>query len=103
MLKSVIHDSDDDRCRTILSHVRSVIPDDGRLLIIERVLPPTVDGTTPPQMYLSDLNMLVNVGGRERARTDFEKLCADAGFRLASKTSLPPPAGFSLVEAEPMS
>jgi O-methyltransferase domain/Dimerisation domain len=102
MLKSVIHDWDDDRCRTILSHVRSVIPDDGRLLIIERVLPPIVDGTTPPQMYLSDLNMLVNVGGRERTRSDFEKLCADTGFRLTASTPLPPPAGFSLVDAEPM-
>jgi hypothetical protein len=102
MLKSVIHDWGDDRCRTILGHVRGVIPDDGRLLIIERVLPPTVDGTLPAQTYLSDLNMLVNVGGRERTRPEFEKLCADAGFRLTSITALPPPAAFSLVEAEPM-
>jgi O-methyltransferase/methyltransferase family protein len=99
MLKSVIHDWDDDRCHTILSHVRSVTPDDGRLLIIERVLPPTVDGTVPPQTYLSDLNMLVNVGGRERTRTEFERLCADTGFRL---TSITPLTAISLLEAEPM-
>jgi hypothetical protein len=53
-------------------------------------------------MYLSDLNMLVNVGGRERTRADFEKLCADAGFRLAAVTPLPPPAAFSLLVAEPV-
>jgi O-methyltransferase domain/Dimerisation domain len=103
MLKSVIHDWDDERCRTILGHVRSVIPAHGRLLIIEPVLPPTVDGTMPPQMYLSDLNMLVNVGGRERTRADFETLCSDAGFRLSTVTPLPPPAAFSLLDAEPIS
>jgi hypothetical protein len=102
MLKSVIHDWDDDRCRTILGHVRDVIPSDGRLLIIERVLPPIVDGTLPPQMHLSDLNMLVNVGGRERTRADFEKLCSDARFRLTTVTPLPPPAAFSLLDAEPI-
>jgi hypothetical protein len=102
MLKSVIHDWDDDRCGTILGHVRSVIPADGRLLIIEPVLPPTVDGTLPPQMYLSDLNMLVNVGGRERTRADFETLCSEAGFKLNSVTPLPEPAAFSLLDAEPV-
>jgi hypothetical protein len=103
MIKSVLHDWDDDRASTILSHVRRVIPPHGRLLVIEPVLPPTVDGALPPQMYLSDLNMMVLLGGRERTRADFEKLCADAGFRLTAVTPLPPPAAFSLLEAEPMS
>jgi O-methyltransferase domain/Dimerisation domain len=102
VIKSVIHDWDDERCRTILGHVRSVIPDDGRLLIIEPVFPPKVDGTQPPPMYLSDLNMLVNLGGRERTRAEFEELCSDTGFRLTSVTPLPPPAAFSLLEAEPV-
>ncbi|HEX2284578.1 MAG TPA: methyltransferase, partial [Mycobacterium sp.] len=102
MIKSVLHDWDDERCRTILGHVRAVIPDDGRLLIIEPVFPPKVDGTQPPTMYLSDLNMLVNLGGRERTRAEFEQLCSDTGFRLTSVTPLPPPAAFSLLEAEPV-
>jgi hypothetical protein len=34
-----------------------------------------VNGSIPVTMYLSDLNMLVNVGGRERTRADFEDLC----------------------------
>jgi O-methyltransferase domain len=82
--------------------VRDVIPSNGRLPIIERLLPPIVDSTQPPQMYLSALNMLVDVGGRERTRADFEKLCSDAGFRLATVTPLPPPAAFSLLDAEPI-
>ncbi|MGC2655880.1 MAG: methyltransferase [Mycobacterium sp.] len=100
LLKSVIHDWDDERCATILGHVRRVIPGDGRLLIIEFVLSPVVDGAMPLMTYLNDLNMLVNVGGRERTREEFQHLCATTGFRLGSVTPLSPP--FSLLEAFPV-
>jgi hypothetical protein len=61
----------------------------------------TVDGTLPPMMYLSDLNMLVNLGGRERTRADFENLCGRTGFALTDVIPLPQPAAFSLIEATP--
>lgn len=102
LIKSVIHDWDDDRATTILRHVRGVIPDHGRLLIIEPVLPDVVDGTVPYTMYLSDLNMLVNTGGRERTRSEFERLCGAASFRLESVTALPAPSAFSVLEARPV-
>lgn len=51
--------------------------------------------------YLSDLNMLVNVGGRERTMADFEQLCERSGFTLTGATQLPPPAMFSCLEAVP--
>lgn len=70
--------------------MRSVIPGHGRLLIVEPVLPDTVDGSAPAVMYLSDLNMLVNLGGRERTRTDFDELYNRAGFALTTVTPLPP-------------
>ena len=100
VLKSVLHDWPDDTCATILGHCRRHLPAGGRLLIVEPVLPEKVDGETSPLMYLSDLNMLVNVGGRERTRTDFETLCQRAGFAITDVTSLAP-AGFSILEATP--
>lgn len=100
LLKSVIHDWDDERATLILRHCRAVIPEHGRVLIVEPVLPDVVDGSLPALMYLSDLNMLVNVGGRERTRDDFAALCTASGFELADITALPP-AGFSLIEAVP--
>lgn len=100
LLKSVIHDWNDERSATILRNVRRVIPDDGRLLIIEPVVPDTVDGTMPLMTYLSDLNMMVNTGGRERTRDEFERLCAASGFRVDCVTALPG-AAFSIVEAAP--
>jgi hypothetical protein len=101
LLKSVVHDWDDQQATTILGHIREIIPDHGRLLIVEPILPDTVDATIPAIMYLSDLNMLVNLGGRERTRTDFNHLCRQAGFTPTTITPLPPPAAFSLIEANP--
>lgn len=102
LLKSIVHDWDDDRAATILGHCRRVIPEHGRLLIIEPVLPETVDPTPPPFIYLSDLNMLVNVGGLERTRAEFERLCERSGFALTDLTPLSP-SGFCLIEAAPSS
>ncbi|MEU5300075.1 methyltransferase [Streptomyces noursei] len=102
LLKSVIHDWNDEQCGQILGHVRRVVPDHGRLLIVEPVLPDVADPSADVISYLSDLNMLVNVGGRERTREDFERLCGAAGFAVRSVTALPRPNRFSVIEAEPV-
>jgi hypothetical protein len=101
LIKSVLHDWDDDRCVTILRNCRQVIPPDGRLLIVEPVLPDTVDGSIPPLIYTSDLNMMLLVGGRERTRAEFDTLCQRAGFTLTDVIPLPRPAVFSVLEATP--
>ncbi|WP_414503796.1 methyltransferase [Streptomyces sp. NEAU-L66] len=102
LLKSVIHDWNDAQCTDILRHCRRVIPDGGRLLIVEPVLPPVVDASVSGVVYLSDLNMLVNVGGRERTRDDFAQLCRAAGFEIRTVTRLPEPSRFSVIEAAPV-
>ncbi|WP_460855675.1 hypothetical protein [Nocardiopsis coralliicola] len=51
---------------------------------------------------VSDVNMLVNVGGRERTRSDFARLCARAGFSLASTEPLANPSCYRLLEAVPV-
>ncbi|GHH42969.1 hypothetical protein [Streptomyces candidus] len=48
---------------------------------------------------MSDRNMLVNVGGRERTRKDFEDVCHRAGLSVTSVTPLQEAAPFSLIEA----
>ncbi|UED88563.1 methyltransferase [Streptomyces profundus] len=101
LLKSVLHDWDDDRSATLLGNCRKVLPSDGRVLLVEPVLPPIAQ-PGGAGWYLSDLNMLVNLGGMERTREDFEALLARAGFRLSSLAQLPPPSTFSLIEAAPV-
>ncbi len=105
LMKSVLHDWTDDQAVTILSHCREVLPPGGLVLIVEPVLPDIVDTSAESDVtdggitYLSDLNMLVNVGGRERTREDFEGVCHRAGLSLTSVTPLTDAAPFSLIEA----
>ncbi|MET7639415.1 methyltransferase [Streptomyces sp. NPDC005438] len=97
LLKSVIHDWSDDQCVTLLGNVREALPEHGRVLILEPVMPPVAR----PEWaggYLSDLNMLVNLGGRERTEADYVQLCQRAGLRPPTLTRLPGGNAFSLIE-----
>jgi hypothetical protein len=89
VLQAVIHDWDDDRCVTILTNVREVMPPGARLLVIENVL--DADGREKDRLTRGfDLLMLVLTGaGRERTRAQFEKLFARAGLRLERDITLP--------------
>lgn len=60
MLKSVIHDWEDDDAYALLKNCRKAVPDHGRLLLLERVIPP---GNTPSEAKLIDVSMLVIPGG----------------------------------------
>ncbi|MGW0702200.1 methyltransferase [Streptomyces sp. NPDC002867] len=97
LVKSILHDWPDDRCVMILSHIREVLPADGRVLIVEPVLSEVVDPHAVG-LYLGDLNMLVNWGGRERSRAEFDEVCHRAGLEIVSVTPLGGP-GFCLIEA----
>ncbi|MCX5588720.1 methyltransferase [Streptomyces erythrochromogenes] len=98
LLKSVLHDWTDAQAATILRHCRQVLPPGGVVLIVEPVLPEVV-GAEDEGTYLSDLNMMVNVGGRERTRADFEEVCRRAALRVTSVTPLADAAPYSLIEA----
>ncbi|MGH3647545.1 MAG: methyltransferase [Micromonosporaceae bacterium] len=83
LLKSVIHDWDDARATRILENCRLA---GGTVLVVEPVLPPGPVTASPEQAYLalSDLNMLVNTGGRERTEAEFRALYAAAGLDLVA-------------------
>ncbi|HXV91815.1 MAG TPA: methyltransferase [Pseudonocardia sp.] len=50
---------------------------------------------------MSDLNMLVCTGGRERTLEEFRELLEEAGWRLTDTARVPPPTGFSVLTARP--
>lgn len=99
LLKNVLHEWDDDRAATVLERSRAALPDHGRLLIVESVLPEVTPAGADPGPYLSDLTMMLLVGGRERTRADFVRLCARAGFRVADLVPLT--TSLHLIEAAP--
>jgi hypothetical protein len=94
LLKHIIHDWQDAHALAILRNCRRAMREDGCLLLIERILgAPNEDVSTK----LSDLNMLVNAGGRERTREQFCELLDKSGFTL--EAAVPLPASRSLLKA----
>ncbi|MGH8933970.1 MAG: methyltransferase, partial [Egibacteraceae bacterium] len=86
VLKSVIHDWDDERSVAILTNCRRAMREDAKLLLVEYVLPEKADPTELMGIPMSDLNMLVATGGRERTQAEFEGLFKAAGLSLTSVT-----------------
>ena len=81
LLKSVIHDWDDDRSRQILGQCRDALRPDDRLYVIEPPFPSTREGSPAEWMLsFSDLNMLVNTGGLERTEPEYRALIESAGL-----------------------
>jgi len=81
ILKQVIHDWDDAPAVAILRNVRQAIQPDGKLLVIEFVVPRPNE---PSLAKLLDLNMLAVTGGRERTEVEYRDLFAAAGFGLGA-------------------
>ena len=94
LLKSIIHDWEDEESIAILRTVRAAMPAHGVVLVIERDLgSPNENAPTK----FSDLNMLVAPGGRERTEDEYASLFAAAGLTYVGST--PTAAGMSLYEA----
>ncbi len=95
MLKHIIHDWDDEKCRTILGNIRSEMPDGARVLIIDAVVP----GPNEPHFAkFLDLEMMMLPGGKERTGEEFDKLLDSAGFRMTR--IIPTHSPISIIEAE---
>ena len=94
VLKYIIHDWSDEKNQSILKNIHANMPDDGKVLIVETVVP---EGNEPHFSKIIDLEMLMAPGGLERTEAEFEKLLQDSGFRL---TRIIPTQGMmSIIEA----
>jgi O-methyltransferase domain/Dimerisation domain len=96
VMKSVIHDWDDDRALEILVNCRRVVPADGALLLVEWALP---EGNLPSVGKVGDVAMLVLTGGKERTFQEYRDLLTSAGFRFHQV--YPTSADFVIIEAMP--
>lgn len=94
MLKHIIHDWYDEQNVLILKNIRASMPDDGKILIIDTVIP---EGNEPHFGKILDLEMLVSPGGVERTEREFRELLAASGLRLSR--IVPTKSFVSIVEA----
>lgn len=79
VLKHIIHDWPDTACVPLLSGIRAAMPTDGRLLILDMVVP---DDDAFHFSKICDMEMLVSAGGRERTAPEFEQLLSAAGLTI---------------------
>jgi O-methyltransferase/methyltransferase family protein len=96
LLKHIVHGLDDETAARVLTNCRKAMNDDGRVLLVEFVMP---EGNDPHPARLMDLLMLVGGPGRERTEAEFHGLLANAGLtatRFETTKYL-----FSLIEARP--
>ena len=98
VLKSVLHDWDDDQCVAILRTCRAAMDEAARLVIVELILPERMTPSAPTlSAALLDLIMLAYAGGRERTEAEFTQLLDQASLRLTSTAPLT--AGPHMLEA----
>ncbi len=80
LMRHIIHDWDDEKSLTILRNCHSAMPTDGKLLVVESVIPP---GNEQFAGKFLDLVMLLIPGGKERTESEYRALLNEAGFELS--------------------
>jgi hypothetical protein len=85
VLAHIVHDWSDAAAQTILETCARALPRDGRILLVENVLPAD---NAPGRTQWLDLEMLVlTPGGRERTSEEFRSLAEGADLELVSVTA----------------
>ena len=95
MMKHIIHDWDDESSIKILRNIHSAMNENGKVLIIEMVVP---EGNEPHPSKALDILMLVIEGGKERTKDEYRKLLEASGFRLTRV--VPTKSPYSVIEGE---
>ena len=97
ILKSIIHDWNDARSISILRNCRAALPGNGKLLLVERLMPEKPTATNEDKAHaMSDLNMMRGPGGAERTKGQYRELVEQSGFALAT---VHPAGRFNVIEA----
>jgi hypothetical protein len=94
LIKEIVHGFDDERAALVLGHCLRTMSPNGRVLVVETVIPP---GDEPTLGKLLDLEMLVmGPGGHERTEGEFRALFERAGLLLTR--IVPTPSPMQIVE-----
>ncbi|PZG22228.1 methyltransferase [Nonomuraea aridisoli] len=88
LLKTILHDWDDEDCVKILRNCRASARPGARALVVENIIGPL---GTPGFEPLADMHMLAMLPGQERDLAEFDALYAASGWRRQGD---PTPTGF---------
>ncbi|XP_038903769.1 caffeic acid 3-O-methyltransferase-like [Benincasa hispida] len=82
-MKWILHDWSDDHCIKLLKNCYVAIPNDGKVIVVDSVVP-TIPETTNVTKSIAQgdvLMMTQNPGGKERTRDEFKAIAIKAGFK----------------------
>ncbi len=96
LLRLIIHDWDDEKSSIILKNCHHAMPDHGKLLLVESIIPP---GNEPSPAKFVDMLMLMMTGGRERSEEEYRSLLRSSGFELTRVIPTPSILSISIIEA----
>ncbi|WP_353937518.1 methyltransferase [Sinorhizobium meliloti] len=100
LLRHILHDWDDANAHQILWNCRRACAAPGKVFVIERLA--DTDGPAAHSSLASeDLEMMVNVGGKERTKAEFGALFAQAGFSIQNIVGPVSVVGHMIIEGAP--
>ena len=102
LIKNALIDMSDAQVVAVLQNFRQAMSRQGRLVVIDPVIPPDdQSGGHPAQSnkFLDLVEFLLTEGGRGRTRAEFQALFASAGFALTKVVATT--STVSIVEGEP--
>ncbi|KAM7518855.1 hypothetical protein LguiB_017817 [Lonicera macranthoides] len=81
-MKWILHDWSDEHCLKLLANCNEALPDSGKVIIVESILPDVPESSVSSQIvFEQDLIMLAqNPGGKERTQKDYNALAVKSGF-----------------------
>ena len=97
LFRHIIHDWTDEQCIQILKHCHKVIPEQGKLLIVECVVPVGNESSISKDF---DMVMMMVPGGLERTEQEYRDLFQQSGFDLTTVT--PTNSMVSVIEGRPV-
>ncbi|XP_021279744.1 LOW QUALITY PROTEIN: caffeic acid 3-O-methyltransferase-like [Herrania umbratica] len=82
LMKGILWDWSDDQCLKLLKNCYNALPKDGKVIVIEQILPTVADlASVHKGKLLNDvLTMTLNPGGKERKQGEMFRLAEESGF-----------------------
>lgn len=82
MKQWILHSWDDEHCLKILKNCYKSLPEYGKVIVVDIVVPETPDTSVAVKSdFQFDLFLMnMNPGGKERTKGEFESLAKEAGF-----------------------
>ncbi|KAH1225500.1 Isoliquiritigenin 2'-O-methyltransferase [Glycine max] len=80
LLKGILHNWSDENCLKILNNCYKALPENGKLVVVDFIMPEAVQSTEADKMVTSFDNLMFLDGGSERTEKEFLNLCKCSDF-----------------------